>query len=980
MNTLKEAFESGKLVPYNDILTGKITENSFAVGFHAVLNGTADKIYNDPATYFNLTHMTKNLRGIFNDVLTRVSKGGARPLLVIDTTFGGGKTHTLVGLYHLFKHSSIAKSNKNIQSILKDAKLENIPEVTMVAIDCHNISSVKKGADARTLWGEIGKQLGCYDLVESFDKELKRPDASTLTKMINSTGKPVLIMIDELVNHLKDARAEKVGDTNLAEVTVSFFHTMTDVIVNSKNAMFIITLPGTESAYKKESEMLEEYKKMVKELGSREASFTVPMEKSEIYEVIKKRLFEKIDETYTRQVAEELQQFYTNNSESFPDEVVQQAYYEKIQKSYPFHPALIDLLYERISTITEFQRTRGVLRLLCHVLRNVYNNVHLIPNDIVITPGIVDFNDNSISQELTNKIARGEFQNVIKTDIVNDDSEGKCQKLDSKDKFGCNVRIATSIYLYTLIGTTKEASIGCSPKELVLSTAVDKVTYPKDILNDVITLENNLWYIYNKTGKWHFDVEVNINRVISDETDGVSKLEYDPEIKKRLGKMLEVSDYFDIHIWNHDVRNPHKPTLVAVNYNDIKGSEDKVPDSIKEIIEKEGASFRTKKNLIYVLVPREDRISKLIEASKRFIAIREIKGSIKSKPELKTYSSKIDELLKESESNLNASIELCYSLIYYPRGTEIKNIVVQDGYEGAKNLPDKIYMALVKSQKIVEKLAPIYIVDKILGSKSEITVNEIHANFEESPSYLLPKNKQVLYDAISEGLVNKLFGLYIGGIGDILSISESNYEKIGTNFYFNRKPASGPKDAYYILPKERAEAIEKKLNSFSDKGKVEVSAGGSGFKYGLDDGGIDGLKGKGRIRQPDFVDISDISKIGEYKDWEIQNMGFTFSNVRVFPQLQNKLSLILLGISDVKHSVNISSEKMSLTINEADISDLNSLMEILFKISNMFADDLKAHLELSFGSELKIDDDLVGNFVQLIKLSDDLKFNSKLKK
>jgi predicted AAA+ superfamily ATPase len=149
-------------------------------------------------------------------------------------------------------------------------------------------------------------------------------------------------------------------------------------VVNSENAMFIVTLPGTESAYKKESEMLEEYKKMVKELGSREAAFTVPMEKSEIYEVIKKRLFERIDETFARQAAEQLQEFYIHNTESFPEEVVQTSYYEKIKKSYPFHPALIDLLYERISTINEFQKTRGVLRLLAHVLRNVYNNVHKI--------------------------------------------------------------------------------------------------------------------------------------------------------------------------------------------------------------------------------------------------------------------------------------------------------------------------------------------------------------------------------------------------------------------------------------------------------------------------------------------------------------------------------------------------------------------------------------------------------------------------
>jgi len=980
MTTLKEAFESGKLVPYNDILTGKITENSFAVSFHAVLNGYADKIYNDPTLYFQLTHMTKNLGGIFNDVLTRVSIGGARPLLVIDTTFGGGKTHALVGLYHLFKNPIIAQSNNAIQSILNEVKLENIHEISMVAIDCHNISSVKKGADARTLWGEIGKQLRCYDLVESFDKELKRPDASTLTKMINSTGKPVLIMIDELVNHLKDAKAEKVGDTNLAEITVSFFHTMTDVIVNSKNAMFIVTLPGTESAYKKEAEMLEEYKKMVKELGSREASFTVPMEKSEIYEVIKKRLFEKIDEIYTRQVAEELQQFYIRNSESFPDEVVQTSYYEKIKKSYPFHPALIDLLYERISTINEFQKTRGVLRLLSHVLRNVYSNVHVIPDDIIITPGIIDLNEDTIFQELTNKIARGEFQNVIKTDIVNDESEGKCQKLDLKDNFGSSIRIATSIYLHTLIGTTKEASIGCSQNELLLSTAVDKVTYPKDVLNEVITLENNLWYIYQKTGKWYFSVEVNINKVISDETDKVSKLEYDQEIKRRLRKMLEVSDYFDVHIWEHDVRNPFKPTLVVVNYNDIKGSEDKVPDGVKEIVDKEGTSFRTKKNLIYVLVPREDRISKIKDAARRFIAIKEIKNSVKSKPEIKTYSSKIDELLKESESNLNASIELCYSLIYYPRGTEIKYLTVQDGYEGAKNLPDKVYMALVKAKKIVEKLAPIYIVDKILESKTEITVNEIHSNFEESPSYLLPKNKEVLFDAISDGLENKLFGLYISGIGDILSITESNYEKIGSNFYFNRVPSSGPRDAHYILPKKRAEAIENILNSFSKKQTEVKGSKGASTGTGITYGGKGGLGGGGQISDSVFVDISDISKVGEYKDWDIQNMSFAFSNVRIFPQLQTRLSLMLLGVSDVKHSVNISSENMNLSINEAEISDLNSLIDILFKISNMFPDDLNAKLELSFSSELKIDDDLVDTINQLTSLGDVLEFKSKLKK
>ena len=578
------------------------------------------------------------------------------------------------------------------------------------------------------------------------------PPFETLTitseKMIGHSGKPVLIMMDELVNHLKDARAEKVGDTNLAEITVAFFHTLTDVIANSKNSMLIVTLPGTESAYKKESEMLEEYKRMVKELSNREASFTVPIEKSEIYEIIKKRLFEHIDSTLAREVAEQLQRFYVSNSENFPEEVTQTPYYEKIKKSYPFHPSLIDLLYGRISTIGEFQTTRGVLRLLSYVVRSVFNDEGAMSEDIIITPGLVDLNENTIFQELTNKIARGEFQSVIRTDMVNDEGEGKCQKMDSMNKFGACTRIATTIYLFTLIGSTNKTSLGCANKELILASSVEGITHPNDIINDVKKLENTLWFIHNKGGKWYFSVEVNINKVISDETEKVTKSDYEPEIKLRLRKMLENGDFFDVRIWEHDIRGPAKPTLVVAHYDSIRGKEGEVPDMVKEIIDKDGSTFRTKKNLVYVLVVMSNRVPRIIDASRRFLAIKNIKSDLKSKEEMKPYASKIDELLKESDYNLNLTIELCYSLIYYPHRTEIKFVTIQDGYEGASNLPEKILNALLRAGKIISTLLPIYISDKILKDKSELTVGEIYADFEESPSNPLPKSKQVVLNSI----------------------------------------------------------------------------------------------------------------------------------------------------------------------------------------------------------------------------------------
>jgi hypothetical protein len=977
-HTLKEAFQNGNVVPYRDILSGKISENSFAVGFHSVLSGTADKIYNDPETFYDLTHMTNNLKGIIGSVLTRVTNGGDRPVLIIDTTFGGGKTHSLVCLFHLFTSPESARRNPEIMKVLTGAGLQDVPEISLVAIDCHSISSVEMPGKARTIWGEIARQLGNYDMMAAYDQKMRRPDSSTLEDLLESTGKPVLIMIDELVNYLKDVKAEIVGQQNLAEITVSFFHTMTDVIVNSKNAMFIVTLPGTESAYKEESESLEAYKRIVKELGGREASFTVPMDRSEIYDVIRKRLFSHVDESYAKEVAEELQGFYTQHSESFPESALKLEYSGKISRSYPFHPILIDLLYERIGTIAEFQKTRGVLRLLSHVLKNIYSNVNKL-EDPIITPGIVDLKDGNIRQELTNKIAKGEFQNVIQTDIVSDENEAKCQKMDSKKEYGPATRIATAIYLYSLIGTTKEISKGCSPDELVLASSIERITYPKDVLNDATKLENSLWYIYNKTGKWYFSVEVNINKVIADEIQKFTDpVQYDSEIKTRLRKMLN-SDYFDVHVWEEDVRDPYKPTLVVTNYQVVTGDESNIPTEVKNIIEREGTSFRTKKNLMYVLVPRKDRIGRTVDATKRYLAVKGLKGERRIREDIKSYSGKIDELFKEADSNLNATVELCYSLIYYPRGTEIRCITVLDGYEGAKNLPDKVYRALEKAKKIVETLTPEYLVDKLLEGKPETTVKDLWDNFEEAPAHILPKNKQVLFDAISQGVQKGLFGIYIGGIGDILAINEPNYEFVGERFYYKRTLPGGPKEGNYILPGPRADEIENKLKDIAQ----QVSESAKKEKD-LDICNREERTKSTLIRPLTPIitkaSIEDPSKLKEYTSWRIKEVQLKFSDTHLFRQMHDKLSMMLLGVSGVKFSVVINSKQMDLSIQDSSIQDVASLMEILFKISDMFNENLNTSLSVRFEEDIKIDEDIASTVSDFSSLKEALKFKAELEK
>jgi predicted AAA+ superfamily ATPase len=983
MQTLKEAFNKKKIVPYEDILQNKISENSFAVGFHAVLNGTADAIYNDPKLFFDLTHVTKNLAGIYEDVLSRMAQGGSRPLLVIDTTFGGGKTHTLVALYHLFTNPDIAEKNPEISKILLAMDLTSVPEISLVAIDCHNISSVKRADQARTIWGEIGRQLNQYEIVKIYDQEMRRPDADTLAKLINSTNKPVLIMLDELVNYLKDAKAESVGEQNLAEVTVSFFHTLTDVIVNSKKAMFILTLPGTESAYNEETEILEQYKTKIKEISGREASFTVPMEKSEIYDVIRKRLFRTVDRQYSIEVAENLLKYYAEHQELFPTYVLSNDYRTKISKSYPFHPALVDLLYERIGTIAEFQKTRGVLRLLSHVLKNIYHNIDEIESDPIITPGIVDLNDMDIFQELTNKIAKGEFQSVINSDIVNDEETAKCQKLDHKQAYGSNVRISTAIYLYSLIGSKKETSKGVSQNELVLATSVEGITYPKDVLNDAVNLENSLWYIYNKASKLYFSVEVNLNKVIADETQNIDQILYDPEIKTRLRKMLK-SDFFDVYVWEEDVRNPHKPTLVVPNFHSVFGTETTIPTNVKTIIEKEGTSFRSKKNLMYVLVSREDRTTRMIEASRRFLAIKDLKGSKKSREDISTYGDKLEVLLKEADSTLNGAIELCYSLIYYPKGTDTKCITVADGYESAKNMPEKVYNALVKGGKIIETLNPEYIVDRVFGDKTEMTIQELRTTFEEAPIHFLPKNKDVIYDAIIKGVKDKQCALYIGGIGDIIAIDQDNFSSVSEQFYFGHAPEFGLGDGHYLLPKDRAKNIEDQLN-YQAKHKSIVS--GDSVKEGSQGEGFHGGLTHGNGKQSTITtiivndkNITDPDEVAQYSTWLIRSIEIGFKNLRLFQIIKGDLSMMLLGQSGITFNIKIRGQSLDIKITDAEIKDINATMEPLSKLSSLFSKDLSVSIGMHFTKDTKLDQDLIESIKELSTVKSELTFNAHLEK
>src|SRR5438105_12949766 len=91
------------VTPLRDDLKGDLSLSSFAADLYEVLMRRGKMpVYEDPEKFFALTFPTHNLRQLVRDVALRLANKNDKAVRQLELTYGGGKTHTLVTLTHLF--------------------------------------------------------------------------------------------------------------------------------------------------------------------------------------------------------------------------------------------------------------------------------------------------------------------------------------------------------------------------------------------------------------------------------------------------------------------------------------------------------------------------------------------------------------------------------------------------------------------------------------------------------------------------------------------------------------------------------------------------------------------------------------------------------------------------------------------------------------------------------------------------------------
>jgi len=532
------------IMPQYDIRNGQLDESIFAANIEEVATGTAPVVYQDIVSFFDRTYVTDGMRELIRRVVQALNgKESQNRVISLQTGFGGGKTHSLISLYHTVKYSRDFRNMEAARHILApedmpqfdDARVAVFTQNTVSVVNGHQ---VEDGIVTHTLWGELAWQLGGregYEHVRQADEQRIAPTAKDIKTVIEGAT-PALILIDELADYCAKASGLVVGGGTLFTQTNSFMQTLTEVVASIPRTVLICTLPASATEVAS-SEIGQEILSALETRVVRVGSSVKPVDDEEIFEVVRRRLFDKMEKPEVLElVARKYKDMYHNRRDALPVEADRVAYVERIKKAYPFHPELIDIFRVRWGSDSRFQRTRGVLRLLASIVKDLWQRRStLVGTQALIQTSDVQLENLPTLQSTITSLMGAQWDSVMHADVIGTISNA-C-KLDEQNA-GNNIgkyHLATAVTTTVLMASVGSSSQkGLSLKQLKLCLLKPDAFQHIDIDSTLNQLENIVHYMYRSSiggeQSYWFQSKPNINILINQAKGDVKEDEVNAEI------------------------------------------------------------------------------------------------------------------------------------------------------------------------------------------------------------------------------------------------------------------------------------------------------------------------------------------------------------------------------------------------------------------------------------------------------------------
>lgn len=756
--------------PHQDIVHGRFNLSIFAANLFEVYTGKAKEDYANPTRFFQLTYLTDGLKEVIESVLRRISgKPGGEPVVDLMTSFGGGKTHALISFYHLAQGDPKSRSWQDVAPILDKVGVKLPPKARVVVLsgeDLNPITGTKGGAGEptrKTLWGELAWQVGQAEAFAKFaknDEGCVAPSADDLAQLLGEG--PNLILADELLQYLTKAKGVKVHDSNLASQSVAFVKSLTEAASRCPQTCIVATMPtkpGME--YGKDEEAL--FRQLYHILRRMEKNRKLSSG-SDIYEIVRRRLFESQGEPEERKnVIGAYLDYYREHEPNFLPGVNLSDYRARMEKAYPFHPELLDLLNERWGSIPNFQKTRGVLRMLALLVSDLYRD----DASPLIQPSSARFNNRDFRSEVLGQVDANAFDSVIDSDIAG--VGARAEKVDQSgnalyQREHLAAHAATAIFLYSFggAGTLSYASLP-GLRLAMLRPGLEPGFVPA-ILDD---LKKHLYYLQVDGDQYRFSVQPNLNRLRFDCEAEADPKAIDKTLRDSVKQQVAGSKF---HLPPYppgpaDVKDEAEPTLVVVGPDHTweKTRRGETEKFLQNILDGDATHRRYRNALVFLVAEEEAR---MVAAARTVVALDAVERLYGQTGKLGESQMKdLARMQAEFRAALVQSIWSAYHVVVTPgeKGWEVRDLgtLIQSG---RRTLQDEVWKLLVDKERLAPMLGPSQVTSTSVWPEGQdaVSLKRVRDAFSEYTYLPMVPGPEAVQACVATGVRDGVFGLAVG--------------------------------------------------------------------------------------------------------------------------------------------------------------------------------------------------------------------------
>ena len=628
------------ITPHADVASGRYQQAEFAADLWQVHLGEGTAEYRDPVEFFRRTYLTDSLRRLLVRAVQRLAGQDGDPVVDLQTNFGGGKTHSMLALYHLFSGTPLSDL-MDLEQVMQDAGSDRLPSVRRVVlvgnkISPGNPSTKPDGTTVRTLWGELAWQLGgkkAFQRVQADDENATSP-GDVLRELFNEYG-PCLVLIDEWVAYARQLHDQSDLPAGSFETQFTFAQALTEAAKAAGNCLLVISLPASDSGGSPHVDDVEvdgrrgrEALDRLRNVVARVESSWRPASAEEGFEIVRRRLFEPLADPERFKdrdvVARGFADLYRDQHQEFPVECRDADYEKRIRAAYPIHPEIFDRLYTDWSTLVNFQRTRGVLRLMAAVIHSLWEKGDRNP---LILPANISIDDTRVQFELTRYLSDN-WVPILEKDVDGPNSlplriDGQTSNLG---KFAAARRVARTVYLGSA-PTVETANRGLEDRRVKLGCVMPGES-PAVFGDALRRLAGAATYLYQDGTRYWYSTQPTVTKLAEDRAEQVTR-EPDKvvqELQNRLGADLrQRGDFSRIHPLpqsGQDVPDDRDARLVVLGSDQpySREADNAAQLAATAILESRGSAPRLYRNSLVFQAADRTRLQDLDEALRRYLA------------------------------------------------------------------------------------------------------------------------------------------------------------------------------------------------------------------------------------------------------------------------------------------------------------------------------------------------------------------------